>query len=100
VVAGAQAGLPIEFAGLENRNAEQQQAMQRDAGSIARFMEKTLRLQFNTVRSIGAIANTITGSNDAAPASAGAHLIPKILLQIGQMDWDCLTEVEILFSTS
>jgi len=77
VISGAQAGLPVELAGLENQSAEQQQAMKEMLARLLRgFMGTLIATQLG--QSIGAIANTITGSNDAAiPLSAGAHLIPQ-----------------------
>ena len=95
VISGAQAGLPVELAGLENQTPEQQNAMKEMLARLLRgFMGTLIATQLG--QSIGAIANTITGSNDAAiPLSAGAHLIPQNIA-----DWaDGLglpeTEVEI-----
>ena len=95
VISGAQAGLPVELAGLENQTPEQQKAMKEMLARLLRgFMGTLIATQLG--QSIGAIANTITGSNDAAiPLSAGAHLIPQNIA-----DWaDGLglpeTEVEI-----
>ena len=77
VISGAQAGLPVELAGLENQSAEQQKAMKEMLARLLRsFMGSLIATQLG--QSIGAIANTITGANDAAiPLSAGAHLIPQ-----------------------
>ena len=77
VISGAQAGLPVELAGLENQTPEQQKAMKEMLARLLRgFMGTLIATQLG--QSIGAIANTITGSNDAAiPLSAGAHLIPQ-----------------------
>ena len=95
VISGAQAGLPVELAGLENQTPEQQKAMKEMLARLLRgFMGTLIATQLG--QSIGAIANTITGSNDVAiPLSAGAHLIPQNIA-----DWaDGLglpeTEVEI-----
>jgi len=95
VISGAQAGLPVELAGLENQTLEQQKAMKEMLARLLRgFMGTLIATQLG--QSIGAIANTITGSNDAAiPLSSGAHLIPQNIA-----DWaDGLglpeTEVEI-----
>ncbi|NBU93474.1 MAG: hypothetical protein EBS18_02785, partial [Actinobacteria bacterium] len=95
VINGAQAGLPIELAGLENQSVEQQQAMKEMLARLFRgFMGTLIATQLG--QSIGAIANTITGSNDAAiPLSSGAHLIPQNIA-----DWAAglglpETEVEI-----
>jgi len=81
VISGAQAGLPIELAGLENQSAEQQKAMKEMLARLLRsFMGSLIATQLG--QSIGAIANTITGANDAAiPLSAGAHLIPQNINQ-------------------
>lgn len=95
VISGAQAGLPVELAGLENQTLEQQKAMKEMLARLLRgFMGTLIATQLG--QSVGAIANTITGSNDAAiPLSSGAHLIPQNIA-----DWaDGLglpeTEVEI-----
>jgi putative hydrolase len=95
VISGAQAGLPVELAGLENQTLEQQKAMKEMFARLLRgFMGTLIATQLG--QSVGAIANTITGSNDAAiPLSSGAHLIPQNIA-----DWaDGLglpeTEVEI-----
>jgi len=77
VISGAQAGLPVELAGLENQTLEQQKAMKEMLARLLRgFMGTLIATQLG--QSVGAIANTITGSNDAAiPLSSGAHLIPQ-----------------------
>lgn len=81
VISGAQAGLPIELAGLENQSPEQQKAMKEMLARLLRsFMGSLIASQLG--QSIGAIANTITGANDVAiPLSAGAHLIPQNINQ-------------------
>ena len=84
VMNGAQEGLPVELAGLENQSAEQQKAMKEMLARLLRsFMGSLIANQLG--QSIGAIANNITGANDAAiPLSSGAHLIPQNIAQWSQ----------------
>lgn len=84
VMNGAQEGLPVELAGLENQSAEQQKAMKEMLARLLRsFMGTLIATQLG--QSIGAIANNITGANDAAiPLSSGAHLIPQNITQWSQ----------------
>jgi uncharacterized protein (DUF2342 family) len=84
VMNGAQEGLPVELAGLENQSAEQQKAMKEMLARLLRsFMGTLIANQLG--QSIGAIANNITGANDAAiPLSSGAHLIPQNITQWSQ----------------
>ena len=95
VISGAQAGLPIELAGLENQSAEQQKAMKEMLAKLLRsFMGTLIATQLG--QSIGAIANTITGANDVAiPLSSGAHLIPQNVTDWAQGLGLPETEVEI-----
>jgi putative hydrolase len=95
VISGAQAGLPVELAGLENQTPEQQKAMKEMLARLLRgFMGTLIATQLG--QSIGAIANTITGSNDAAiPLSAGAHLIPQNIADWAEGLGLPETEVEI-----
>ena len=95
VISGAQAGLPVELAGLENQTPEQQKAMKEMLARVLRgFMGTLIATQLG--QSIGAIANTITGSNDAAiPLSAGAHLIPQNIADWAEGLGLPETEVEI-----
>jgi putative hydrolase len=84
VINGAQEGLPVELAGLENQSVEQQKAMKEMLARLLRsFMGTLIATQLG--QSIGAIANNITGANDAAiPLSSGAHLIPQNITQWSQ----------------
>jgi putative hydrolase len=84
VINGAQEGLPVELSGLENQSAEQQKAMKEMLARLLRsFMGTLIATQLG--QSIGAIANNITGANDAAiPLSSGAHLIPQNITQWSQ----------------
>ncbi len=84
VMNGAQEGLPVELSGLENQSAEQQKAMKEMLARLLRsFMGSLIANQLG--QSIGAIANNITGANDAAiPLSSGAHLIPQNITQWSQ----------------
>jgi len=95
VISGAQAGLPVELSGLENQTPEQQKAMKEMLARLLRgFMGTLIATQLG--QSIGAIANTITGSNDAAiPLSAGAHLIPQNIADWAEGLGLPETEVEI-----
>ena len=95
VIGGAQAGFPIELAGLENQTAEQQKAMKEMLSRLLKgFMGSLIATQLG--QSIGAIANSITGANDAAiPLSAGAHLIPQNIADWAQGLGLAETEVEI-----
>jgi putative hydrolase len=84
VINGAQEGLPVELAGLENQSVEQQKAMKEMLARLLRsFMGTLIATQLG--QSIGAIANNITGANDAAiPLSSGAHLITQNITQWSQ----------------
>jgi putative hydrolase len=84
VINVAQEGLPVELAGLENQSVEQQKAMKEMLARLLRsFMGTLIATQLG--QSIGAIANNITGANDAAiPLSSGAHLIPQNITQWSQ----------------
>jgi putative hydrolase len=84
VINGAQEGLPVELSGLENQSAEQQKAMKEMLARLLRsFMGTLIATQLG--QSIGAIANNITGANDAAiPLSSGAHLITQNITQWSQ----------------
>lgn len=95
VMNGAQEGLPVELAGLENQSAEQQKAMKEMLARLLRsFMGTLIANQLG--QSIGAIANNITGANDAAiPLSSGAHLIPQNITQWAQGLGLPETEVDI-----
>jgi putative hydrolase len=95
VMNGAQEGLPVELAGLENQSAEQQKAMKEMLARLLRsFMGTLIANQLG--QSIGAIANNITGANDAAiPLSSGAHLIPQNITQWSQGLGLPETEVDI-----
>ena len=77
VISGTQAGLPVELSGTQNQSEEQQKAMKEMLARLLRsFMGTMIATQLG--QSIGAIANNITGANDAAiPLSSGAHLIPQ-----------------------
>lgn len=95
VISGAQAGLPVELAGLENQSEEQQKAMKEMLARLLRsFMGTLIATQLG--QSIGAIANTITGANDAAiPLVSGAHLIPQNIAEWSEGLGLPETEIEI-----